>query len=183
MTACGSYAATATARSRRRSLSSPTSVTTRAAGASNGILAFVVDVNGDGFADIVGFGNEGVWVARNNGNGTFQAPQLVVQDFGYDAGGWRVEQHVRLLADLTGDGRPDIVGFGNDGVWVSFNNGDGTFQPPHEAIANYSVNHGTWRVDRHPRFAADLTGDGRAEIIGFGDPGVFVSINDGSGGF
>jgi len=144
---------------------------------------FVVDVNGDGFADVVGFGNDGVWVARNNGNGTFQAPQLVVADFGYDAGGWRVEQHVRLLADLTGDGKPDIVGFGNDGIWVSFNNGDGTFQPVHEAIANYSVNHGSWRVDRHPRFAADLTGDGRAEIIGFGDPGVFVSINNGTGGF
>jgi hypothetical protein len=144
---------------------------------------FVVDVNGDGFADVVGFGNDGVWVARNNGNGTFQAPQLVVADFGYDAGGWRVEQHVRLLADLTGDGKPDIVGFGNDGIWVSFNNGDGTFQPVHEAIANYSVNHGSWRVDRHPRFAADLTGDGRAEIIGFGDLGVFVSINNGAGGF
>jgi Common central domain of tyrosinase len=47
--------------------------------------------------------------------------QLVVANFGYDAnaGGWRVEQHPRFLADLTGDGRADIVGFGEAGVWVS----------------------------------------------------------------
>lgn len=47
------------------------------------------------------------------------APQLVVRNFGYDAGGWRVGQHPRFLADTTGDGRADIVGFGNAGVWVS----------------------------------------------------------------
>jgi len=54
-------------------------------------------------------------------------PNLVVANFGYDAGGWRVEQHPRFLADLTGDGRADIVGFGNAGVYVSLNNGNGSF--------------------------------------------------------
>ena len=49
-------------------------------------------------------------------DGTFAAPQLVVDNFGYDAGGWRVDQHPRFLADVTGDGRADIVGFGNAGV-------------------------------------------------------------------
>ena len=61
---------------------------------------------------------------------TFQAPQLVVGNFGYNAGGWRVENHPRLLADVTADGRADIVGFGNAGVWVSLNNGNPT-RPPH----------------------------------------------------
>jgi len=32
-----------------------------------------------------------------------------------------------MLADLTGDGRADIVGFGDDGVYVALGNGDGTF--------------------------------------------------------
>jgi len=49
----------------------------------------------------------------------FSAPQLVIGNFGYNAGGWRVERHPRFLADLTADGRADIVGFGYDGVWVS----------------------------------------------------------------
>lgn len=36
-------------------------------------------------------------------------PQLVVENFGYNAGGWRVDQHPRFLADLTGDGCADIL--------------------------------------------------------------------------
>ncbi|HSA81976.1 MAG TPA: VCBS repeat-containing protein, partial [Geminicoccaceae bacterium] len=135
---------------------------------------FLADLTGDGRADIVGFGGAGVWVSLNNGNGTFQAPQMVVGNFGYDAGGWRVEQHPRFLADLTGDGRADIVGFGNAGVWVSPNNGNGTFQAPQMVVANFAYNAGGWRVERHPRFLADLTGDGRADIVGFGDAGVWV---------
>jgi hypothetical protein len=75
-------------------------------------------MTGDGRADIVGFGNAGAYVSLNNGNGTFQAPQLVAGNFGYNAGGWRVDMHPRFLADITGDGRADIVGFGNAGVWV-----------------------------------------------------------------
>lgn len=32
--------------------------------------------------------------------------------------------------DVTGDGKADIIGFGNDaGPWVALSNGDGTFQP------------------------------------------------------
>jgi hypothetical protein len=144
---------------------------------------FLADLTGDGRADIVGFGNAGVWVALNNGNGTFQAPQMVVANFGYDAGGWRVEQHPRFLADLTGDGRADIVGFGDAGVWVALNNGNGTFQAPQMVVANFAYNAGGWRVERHPRFLADLTGDGRADIVGFGGGGVWVALNNGNGTF
>lgn len=39
--------------------------------------------------------------------------------------GWRTDVHLRTLAALTGDGRPDIVGFGDDGVWVALNDGTG----------------------------------------------------------
>ncbi|MFC5835505.1 S8 family serine peptidase [Nonomuraea insulae] len=144
---------------------------------------FLADLTGDRRADIVGFGDGGVWVSRNNGNGTFQAPQLAVGNFGYEAGGWRIERHPRYLADLTGDGRADIVGFGDGGVWVSLNNGNGTFQAPQLAVANFGYEAGGWRVERHPRFLADLSGDGRADIVGFGDGGVWVSLNNGNGTF
>ena len=144
---------------------------------------FLADLTDDGCADIVGFGDDGVWVALNNGDGTFQAPQLVVANFGYNAGVWRVERHPRFLADLTGDGCADIVGFGDDGVWIALNNGDGTFQEPRFVIANFGYNAGGWRVERHPRFLADRTGDGRADIVGFGNAGVWVSFNNGDGTF
>lgn len=78
-------------------------------------------VNGDDRADIVGFGNAGVYVSRSTGNGNFGNPYLAVSNFGYsgNAGNWRVDRHPRMLGDIDGDGRDEIVGFGNAGVWVS----------------------------------------------------------------
>ncbi|MGH3566763.1 MAG: FG-GAP repeat domain-containing protein, partial [Pseudonocardia sp.] len=134
---------------------------------------FLADVTGDGRADIVGFGDAGVWVSLNNGDGTFQAPRLVVANFAVEAGGWRVDRHPRFLADLTGDGGADIVGFGDAGVWVALNSGNGTFVAPRLVVENFGFSAGGWRVDRHPRFLADVTGDGRADIVGFGDAGVW----------
>jgi hypothetical protein len=133
----------------------------------------LADTTGDGRADLVGFGDGGVWVSRSNGDGTFAAPQLVVAAFGYGAG-WRVDRHPRLLADTTGDGRPDIVGFGDPGVWVSRALPNGAFEAPGLVVTNFGYSAGGWRVDRHPRFLADVTGDGRADVIGFGDAGVWV---------
>ena len=144
---------------------------------------FLADLTGDGCADIVGFGDDFVWVARNNGNGTFQPVQKEIAFFGYDANNWRVDKHPRFLADLTGDKRADIIGFGDDGVWVSLGNGNGTFQAPQKVIDNFAYNAGSWRVDKHPRFMADLTGDGRADIVGFGDDGVWIAISNGDGTF
>ena len=201
---------------------------------------FLADITGDGRADIVGFGDAGVWTALSNGDGTFQAPKFVarrlrlrrrrlagreapalprrhhrrrpgrhrrvrrrrrvdgaeqrrrhvpgaagscVADFGFDAGGWRVEKHPRFLADLTGDGRADIVGFGDAGVWTALSNGDGTFQAPKFVVADFGFEAGGWRVEKHPRFLADITGDGRADIVGFGDAGVWMALSNGDGTF
>ena len=142
---------------------------------------FLADLTGDGRADIVGFGTDGVIVALNNGNGTFQAPKLVSQHFGFNQN-WRVEKHPRYLADLTGDGRADIVGFKEDGVTIALNIGDGSFQSPQFAGVIFGFNQG-WRVEKHPRFMADLTGDGRADIVGFGDDGVWIALSNGGGAF
>ncbi|SCL29404.1 Repeat domain-containing protein [Micromonospora rhizosphaerae] len=143
---------------------------------------FVVDVNGDGRADIVGFGDAGVYVSYGQANGTFSPPQFVLADFGYNSG-WRVERHPRFVVDVNGDGRPDIVGFGDDGVRVSYGQADGTFSAPQLVVANFGYNAGGWRVERHPRFLADTTGDGRRDIVGFGDAGVWVSRSLAGGGF
>ena len=119
-----------------------------------------------------------MWTALSNGDGTFQPARFALPDFGVNDG-WRVDTP-RFLADLTGDGRADIVGFGDDGVWTALNNGDGTFQPARFVLPGFGVNDG-WRVDMHPRFLADLTGDGRADIVGFGDDGVWTALSNGDG--
>ncbi|MFI0759138.1 FG-GAP-like repeat-containing protein [Streptomyces anulatus] len=139
---------------------------------------FLVTTTRDGVPDIVGFGPHGVVVARGRGDGTFAPAQLVLNDFGQDQG-WTGGKHPRLLADVTGDKIPDIIGFGNEGVWVSHNNGDGTFEQAQLVCRGFGYNEdaGGWRVDRHPRFLVDITGDGRVDIVGFGGPGVHVARN------
>ena len=59
----------------------------------------------------------------------FGAPTRWVDEFGYTAGEWRLDEHVRVLADVDGDGRDDVVGFGDLGVMVSISTGKG-FRAP-----------------------------------------------------
>ncbi|MEU7414560.1 FG-GAP-like repeat-containing protein [Streptomyces sp. NPDC042638] len=139
---------------------------------------FLLRTTGSEAADLVGFGPQGVVVARGRGDGTFEPAKLVLNDFG-TAQGWTSGKHLRCLADVTGDGKPDIVGFGDEGVWVSHNDGDGQFEQAQLVCRGFGYNDdaGAWRVDRHPRFLADITGDGRVDIVGFGGPGVYVARN------
>ena len=143
---------------------------------------FVTDLTGDGKADIIGFGRDGVWTALGT-DGWALAPAYRVLPgfFGYDRG-WRTGQHLRLLADLTGDGKADIVGFGDAGVWIARGSGDGTFGQPKLVLENFGVNQG-WRVEQHPRFVVDLTGDGKANLVGFGHDGVWTALGNGDGTF
>lgn len=143
---------------------------------------FLADVSGDKLADIVAFGDEGVWVALGKGDGTFYFPQRAIPDFGFVAGSWRVDRHVRLVGDVTGDGRADVVGFGDAGVYVARAAGGGEFNPVQFPIPDLGYASG-WRVDRHPRFLADLRNKGRADIVGFGDAGVYVAPSNGDGTF
>ena len=141
----------------------------------------LADLSGDGRADIIGFGDAGVWTALNRGDGTFEPMRFVIADLGYDHG-WRVDQHPRFVTDITGDGKADIVGFGDAGVWVARGNGDGTFQPPSFVLADLGYSQG-WRVDQHPRYVVDVTGDGKADLVGYGDAGIWVALGNGDGTF
>ncbi|MFE6524592.1 FG-GAP-like repeat-containing protein [Streptomyces sp. NPDC057794] len=139
---------------------------------------FLLPTTGDGTVDIIGFGPQGVVVARGRGDGTFEPARLALNDFGL-AQGWTGTKHVRVLADVTGDGCPDIVGFGDEGVWVSHNRGDGQFDQAQLICRGFGYHDdaGAWRIGHHPRFLTDVTGDGRPDIVGFGGPGVHVARN------
>ncbi|RXW25725.1 hypothetical protein EST38_g175 [Candolleomyces aberdarensis] len=144
-------------------------------------LRFLADVNGNGNLDIVAFGESNVFVALGKGDGTFEAPRTVINNDLTPYSGWKIDKHPRTLADLTGDGKPDIIGFGEAGVYVALNNGDGTFQAP--KLTSNHFGGGVWQVDKHPRFVADMNGNGLGDIVGFGNPGVYVAFGNGDGTF
>lgn len=60
-----------------------------------------------------------MWVAIGGGDGTFQAFQPVINEFGCADGRWKVDKNSRFAVDLTGSGAAGIVGFGNGAVWAS----------------------------------------------------------------
>jgi hypothetical protein len=145
----------------------------------------VADVNGDGMADIVGFAAGGVSVSLATGSGHFAVPTGEIGSFGSTAGGWATQdQYPRLLGDVNGDGKADIVGFADGGVLVSLATGNGHFATPTSEIANFGFTAGGWSSeDRYPRLLADVNGDGKADIVGFADGGVLVSLATGNGHF
>lgn len=136
------------------------------------------DVNGDGVADLTGFSDFGVEVMASREDG-YRSEARWLSDYSYNNGGWRMNLHERVLADVNGDGREDVVGFGGSAVLVGLSTGTG-FQSVSVWSANYASNTG-WTPARHERMAGDVNGDGRADLVAFGETGVSVSLSTGTG--
>jgi peptidase M10/serralysin-like protein/VCBS repeat protein/matrixin len=149
----------------------------------------LADVNGDGMADVVGFGAWGVNVALATGSGHFAQPTLELMAFGASgsAGGWSSNDLVpRTSADVNGDGMADVVGFGIWGVSVALATGGGHFAQPTLELAAFGADGsvGGWTSnDIFPRTLADVNGDGMADVVGFGAWGVNVALATGGGHF
>lgn len=145
----------------------------------------VSDITGDGYADAIRFGYDAnTYTGRALGGGAFAPFGVGVSDFGYNNGsGYGTSsQPSPSIADVTRDKRADVVGFSSSGVVSAVSRGDGTFGPARRVNAEFGSDRG-WTVAQHPRLLADITGEGAADVVGFGNKGVFVALADGAGGF
>lgn len=140
----------------------------------------LVDMNGDGLPDVVGFKSNGVYVALNTGSG-FSAATLWITGFGTSAGWTNMDTFPRTLADVNGDGLPDVVGFKNDGVYVAINTGVGLL-PATRWITDFGTATATAYASQSvkPRYVVDVNGDGMADIVGFAAGGVQVALSTGT---
>ena len=76
----------------------------------------VVEANGDGKADLVGFGQDEVYVGLSTGK-TFSLPSRRTTSVDLSHG-WTVKDYIRTVGDVNG-GKADLVGFGLDRVCVA----------------------------------------------------------------
>ncbi|MEL7684061.1 FG-GAP-like repeat-containing protein [Citromicrobium bathyomarinum] len=154
----------------------------------------VADIDGDGRADLIGFGSAGLFAALSNGDGTFGETFLAYDGFGASdaAGGWANDNlYPRTLADVNGDGLQDLIGFGSAGVSIALGQAPASgqavaFGPATLAYAGFGASDaaGGWTsADTYPRTVADVNGDGRGDLVGFGGAGVYVALGQSDGSF
>ncbi|ABW33353.1 FG-GAP-like repeat-containing protein [Acaryochloris marina] len=143
----------------------------------------LADVNNDGFADIIGFGNSSVAVALGQADGTFGTAFTATTAFTRTSGWTSEDLFSRHVADVNGDGRADIIGFGNSSVAVALGQADGTFGTAFTATTAFARTSGWTSEDLYPRQVADINGDGQADIIGFGRSAVAVALGQADGTF
>jgi FG-GAP-like repeat/Cep192 domain 4/Protein of unknown function (DUF1573) len=138
---------------------------------SEGIATFAAvasgDFNGDGKPDLAVSGTypgSTVAVLLGNGDGTFQSGVLY---------GTAVSPAGLAIADFNGDGKLDLgVAGGNSVVSVVLGLGDGTFVGKMDYAAGPS-----WVT------TADLTADGKLDLVSVGAGGVSVLLGNGNGTF
>ena len=135
---------------------------------------WLIDMNGDGYPDLVNFSSGGIRVALWNGT-SFNPSTLWTAEFPTSSS-TNTGNFPRRIVDLNGDGYPDVLEFRSDGVWAAMSNGQGKIFPAtlwtseFAGMTKDAYNGNTWQIDtKTPRHLMDIDGDGIPEIVAFGD--------------
>ena len=125
----------------------------------------LADINGDGFDDIVGFGSTKVYTSLAKEDGTFDSPIASQPGLTVNVGGWTDNNtYPRVVGDVNGDGKDDLIGFGSSDVFVSLSETtETTVTPPPSsswenplASGSYTVSQGFHSGHNAIDLAADI---------------------------
>jgi hypothetical protein len=136
----------------------------------------VADLKGDGIPDLVvnNYASETIEVIPGEGGGSFGTPTL----YPTNEGGGFTGPVTPVVADLTGDGIPDLIypDYVARDVGVRLGNGDGTFGP----LSTFPVGAGA-----HSVAVLDASGDGIPDLVvgNAVDNTVSVLLGNGNGTF
>ena len=168
---------------------------------------FVADVNGDGKADLIysysvavyqtNTYEQGIAVQLSNGDGTFQAPQ-VIQTYSSTTAPANLPPSVVQFGDVTGNGKLDL--FTESGALNSstdlytyslqlyLGNGDGTFGSALTPPVADNFNQPSFGGVLGQIVIADMNGDGKPDLVTLGtasngDSELAISLGNGDGTF
>lgn len=128
---------------------------------------FFADVTGDGRADGIVVNPDGVWVRITDASGNMPASRM--QNWtGGGFWGWKGTH----FADVTGDGKADLIAVDDVGIAVRVSNGSSFDAPTYWIDGPFWGERGT--------YFADVTGEGRADVIAVNNDGkVYVKRSKG----
>jgi hypothetical protein len=129
----------------------------------------VLDLNGDGIPDILAYATDGYTVLLGRPGLTFSYPKH------YAAGSLApYGSYTQQIVDINGDGQPDIVASGTNGIYISYGRNDGSFATAPAFEVGQVLGHATF---------ADFNGDGIPDVAATGDTTIEVSLGNGDGTF
>lgn len=132
------------------------------------------DIDGDGLMDVIGRTHIGQWwVTLNQGDGTGRGNQFL----GY----WKADMDFSdvVCGDFNGDGRDDVAGRTPSGQWwVGLSKADSL------GFTNVKLARWTSAAQWDRVLTGDFNGDGRTDIAGLSDSGIWWGVlgnTDGTG--
>ncbi len=125
-------------------------------------------VAGSSIPDVLLGNFYGIYIAKGNGDGTFETPTQILKDYILPS---------FQIADLNGDGKLDLALNGTAGVTTFLGNGDGTFGGITGAVVSGYPENGLVQQMK----LADFNGDGKIDLAAQNDANGDVELAPGNG--